>query len=195
MRASLRTLFILAEGLIPRPLGRKRVLKPIAIPQKKERPPTALRRGSFILSCAVFLAAISFASCGKDARLSKTSLAVQEEFGAESADDLCRYGVNYFYGWHDFPVDYEKALDLFKDAAAMQSGEACSWIAEFYQGGYVYKQNYKKAAEWHERAAALGRTESFFMLGVLYECGGHGLKADPKKSQEWYERAAALETD
>ena len=132
---------------------------------------------------------LAFVSCRKEIQLSDASIEMQKEFGAEGADDFCYFGICYFYGWDGFPVDYKKALELFKDAAKMQSGEACAWIGEFYAGGYVYKQNYKKAALWFEKAAALGYMEAFFKLGVLYENGGHGLKADSKKSNYWYEKA------
>lgn len=145
----------------------------------------------FFILHIVILVSLILVSCGYNKRLSNTSREMQEKFGAEKSEDFCQYGIYYFYGRNGFPVDYEKSLELFKDAAKMQNAEACDWIAEFYAGGYVYRQNYKKAAYWLEKAASLGNTEVYFRLGVLYEYGGHGLKANSKKADIWYKKASA----
>ena len=106
-----------------------------------------------------------------------------------SADELFQEGVNYYSGLNGYPVNADKAVDLFYQAAKKGHRDAQSILADMCLNGQGVKKNVEEAIKWYERLAEgddATATNAQARLGKIYdkELG------DKSKAAGWYRKAA-----
>ena len=109
----------------------------------------------------------------------------------EPAEDLYRRAKNYQWGDGGLPKDYEKALDLFKQAAAKGHKKSMTDIGWMNENGFGTPKNIKRAFEWYKKAADLGESMALNNLGWMYT-QGKATKIDYNKAVRLYRRSVAL---
>ena len=85
--------------------------------------------------------------------------------------------------------DYNKAFELFQEAAERGLANAQLCLGIMYAKGEDISQNYDKAFEWYQKAAEQGLTDAQYNLGVMYY-NGQGVPQDYNKAFEWFQKAA-----
>lgn len=88
----------------------------------------------------------------------------------------------------DFP---EKAVALYRRAAAQDDAEAHAGLANLYLSGLGVAKDEKAAFEHFSKAAALGHATSIDVLAKVYREGGLGIAPDPTQAAVWRARAAS----
>ena len=94
----------------------------------------------------------------------------------------------YEHGWGT-SVDYERAAELYTEAAEQGRPDAQHNLARFYEFGRGVAQDYKKAVHWFTKAAEAGSAESQTNLGAMY-AEGLGVPKDTGTAMQWFTRAA-----
>jgi len=85
--------------------------------------------------------------------------------------------------------EYDKALDLWKRAAALSHAEAEFRLGAMYEEGIGVDPDLSAALDWYRRAAEHGSQQAQFNLGHMY-AKGQGVEKDEARAAHWYERAA-----
>jgi len=116
---------------------------------------------------------------------------LEEESRKNSAwawDNLGRF----FFNGLGVEKNYVRALECYRQAAALKSGWAMEQIGWFYENGLGGPKDEAKALEWYRQAAEHGQAWSMGHLGVFYETG-RGTQKNPGEAYRWYRKKA--ETD
>jgi uncharacterized protein len=85
--------------------------------------------------------------------------------------------------------NYEKAAQLFKEAAAAGDANAMNMVGVLYYHGHGVTQDNVQAHQWFEKAANAGNTNAMCNLGALY-AEGKGVAQDFQHALWWYQKAA-----
>lgn len=113
------------------------------------------------------------------------------EAGGGSLDAQLTLGYMYLYGVDGVDIDYVKAFNYYKQAAAQGDNVAINNLGSLYYSGIGTERNLTKAAETFEKAVVAGNTEAAVNLGFLYLTGS-GVIKDNRKAMELFERAAKV---
>jgi TPR repeat protein len=81
--------------------------------------------------------------------------------------------------------DYERARELWREAADYGSAEAQLYLGYLYQSGRVSDPNPQRAIHWYRAAAGQGVAEAQYQLGLMYEVG-EGVPANYDTAERWY---------
>ena len=87
------------------------------------------------------------------------------------------------------PVDYAKAAELYKKAAAEGSGKAMHNLGYLYGQGWGVPRDPAESVKWFRMGAEHGMDRSQDMLGYIY-LKGQGVPRDPPAAAHWFEKAA-----
>lgn len=101
---------------------------------------------------------------------------------------LNRLGMMYYNG-DGVPLDYDKALDLFKKAAEKGLPIAYSNVGTLYLWGKVTAVNAEKARQWFESGSKLGDSSSQYYLATMYR-DGNGVLKNPIKAKDLFLKSA-----
>lgn len=85
-------------------------------------------------------------------------------------------------------VDYERAMELFVEAADEDFAEAQARIAYMYQEGLGVERSYEAAMEWNNRAAMQNNAQAQAQIGYMYHMG-LGVTQNLNEAGRWYARA------
>jgi len=97
-------------------------------------------------------------------------------------------GISYENGL-GIPVDLEKAIYWFKEAAGNGLAEAQNILGSYYETGKVVKQDFREAIILFTKAAEQGHVYAQYELGSLYCRGIEGVH-NLKESLYWFTKAA-----
>jgi TPR repeat protein len=86
--------------------------------------------------------------------------------------------------------DYEKAVRLFRVAAAQGDADAQFLLGAMYENGQGVEQDYAEALKWYRRAAAQGNAAAQLNLGVMYD-NGQGVAQNYAEAVRWLRLSAA----
>lgn len=106
-------------------------------------------------------------------------------------------GDVYYFG-NGVERDYNKAFDIYEQAAMQGDMDAQYRLGDMYFNGEGVEQNYEKAFEWYKKSAALGNLFAQDLLrdtALMNSIGekfykGDGVVHDYGKAFQWYEKAA-----
>jgi enhanced entry protein EnhC len=109
---------------------------------------------------------------------------------ADKNDALGVYdlALMYLYG-KGTPVDYQKAKDLFSEAATQGVPEAMNQLGAIYFNGLGQTRDLHHALSWYQKAAYLGNSDSMYQLGLLAETGVIS-KIDFNDALKYYQEAS-----
>ncbi|STY30303.1 enhanced entry protein EnhC [Legionella wadsworthii] len=112
------------------------------------------------------------------------------EQAAAKGDALGLYNLAlmHLYG-KGVPVNYQKARDLFVDAATHKVHEAMNQLGAIYFNGWGYPRDTQQALSWYKKAAELGDANALYQLGLLSETG-ITTKIDFSNAIKYYEQSA-----
>jgi len=85
--------------------------------------------------------------------------------------------------------DYEKALELYNEAATAGVADAQLLLGFLHFNGDGVAQDFTKSVKWFTEAARQGDARSQAQLGIMYE-NGQGVPQDFGAAAEWFKRAA-----
>ena len=103
-------------------------------------------------------------------------------------------GFAYVVGSGGLPIDYPKAVALFKDAGSHGHVFAQLMVASMYLDGSSLKADAPESVRWLRMAAEQRNTEAFYMLGAILRRGEEGVAADSLEAYKWA-RLAVLTTN
>lgn len=83
---------------------------------------------------------------------------------------------------------YQKAFELYKQAADLGYDSAQVALAQFYELGLGTEKSYTKAADYYQRALEKGNAQAAFRLGNLYE-KGYGVNKSMEQAAHCYLQA------
>ena len=106
---------------------------------------------------------------------------------AHKVKALYAMGLRYKNGLNT-AIDYKKAFECFKAAAALGDPQSIYAVAYFYYKGFVH-QDYTKAATLFRKGAYSGRANSQYFLGLIY-LNGYGVPASKDSGRYWLQAAA-----
>lgn len=110
---------------------------------------------------------------------------------ASGHDEACfKIGRNYFQG-NDTLVNFPRALQWFRKAAAMGDARAMNFIGVMYHQGDALPKNDVHAVAWYRRAAHAGDMYAMHNLALAYK-NARGTPLDYQRAMFWWRRAAAL---
>lgn len=101
---------------------------------------------------------------------------------------LNKLGMMYYNG-DGVPLDYDKALELFKKAAEKGLPVAYSNAGTSYLWGVGTDINAEKARQWFEAGSKLGDSSSQYYLATMYK-NGNGVLKNPIKAKDLFLRSA-----
>ena len=112
-----------------------------------------------------------------------------EESKPESADDLYKKGVDYYFG-RGVQKSEQKASECFRTAAEMgHVVSMCEYAHDCYYGRGIPK-DLTAAVKWYSMAANAGNAVAQYHLGFLCETGQGVERSDCHAAVEWYRKAA-----
>ena len=92
---------------------------------------------------------------------------IQKLIDKGNAFAISNVGSYYFHGQFGYPIDYEKAVELFRKAAELGYAEGYYNLAVCYDKGRAVAKNKKTARHYYELAAMNGHVQSRHNLGIL----------------------------
>lgn len=104
------------------------------------------------------------------------------------SENLYKLGLSYYEG-EKVSKDYQKAFELFNEAAEAGNAQAMYKLYGMYYSGEGVVRDCTKAVEWVRKAAEVGNTDAMTSLGLRYYYGD-GAKKDYEKAADWYSKAA-----
>lgn len=107
----------------------------------------------------------------------------------KTPEQLYEEGRNYYNGKNGVSQDYQKALNLFLQAAEKGHAAAQNMCGHMYYTGKGTTQDYTTAASWHRKAAMQGDMYAQYNMGLCYETG-NGVKQDYVEAFYWYKKSA-----
>lgn len=135
-----------------------------------------------LLLATVLSSSLITAACSAES--SNTEILPNQNTAAE----IYKLGLAYYEG-NSVPQNYEKAFELFQEAANRKYSDAQLNIGGLYENGYGVPQDYDKAFEWYQKAADQGLDLAQLNIGGLYE-NGYSVPQDYDEAFEWYKKAA-----
>jgi len=99
-------------------------------------------------------------------------------------------GRAYHQGGHGVAIDFAKAADLYRKAAAHGNAKAMYNLGYIYHHGQGVQQDDAKATEWFQKAADLHLPAAEFQMGFAYFTGTEGCKEDYPQAIKWLTLAA-----
>ncbi len=109
------------------------------------------------------------------------------------SDALVEEGLDYFYARNGQEVDYEKALEIFQEAAEADNARAWYYVGKIYDTDTYHDtqdKGYSKSTEAYEKSFELGYPLACAALGDVYK-NGNGIMPDYEKARQYYEDAIA----
>lgn len=94
-----------------------------------------------------------------------------------------------YYNGDQVPLDYNKALDLFKSAAENGLLVAYGNTGSLYLWGKGTDANIEKARQWFEAGVKLGDSHSQYYLATMYR-DGNGILKNPQRAKDLFEKSA-----
>lgn len=112
------------------------------------------------------------------------------------AIEYCKKGDCYYYGKNGYPLNYNKALECYRQAAELGSSRAMNDLGIIYEDGTIVEQNLKSAAAWYYRAiqADQKNATAAYNLGRMYY-DGVGIEKDMEKAYTLLGKAVSLGYD
>lgn len=107
---------------------------------------------------------------------------------SDNAEALYQKGCAYYSG-ENGEVDYGKALECFRQAAARGHAAAQTCVGEIYLQGRGVAIDAAVARKWFEKAARQGNAEALLQLGRIYD-RGLGVRTDRDQALDCYRSAA-----
>ena len=105
------------------------------------------------------------------------------------AEDLRRWGLDYYYGDAGPRRDYRLAAEYLRQAAERGDATAQVYIGGMYLDGYGLQRNDQQAARRFQRAASQGDADGQYLLAFLHYYG-KGVRRDYEEAIMWLRRAA-----
>lgn len=120
--------------------------------------------------------------------------ATPEDVQAQTAqrggkDEKYALAMRYMKGEAGVQQNYKKALELFRQAAALGHARSQHLAGFCFRYGKGVPEDMAEAARWYGFAAAQNYAPSQLALGNLY-LRGEGVPKDEAKAADWYRRAA-----
>lgn len=109
----------------------------------------------------------------------------------KSSIDLYNEGYYYYTGTNMYPLNYERALDCFMQAAELGQCEAMNYVAVMYEKGEGVDKNFATALSWYEKAANAGSPFAMVTLASYY-FEGRGVPKNEGRAYGLYEQAYAI---
>jgi hypothetical protein len=94
-----------------------------------------------------------------------------------------------YYAGVIVPLDYAKALDTYKQAAALGDGYAMSMVGVMYDKGQSVPEDPVEALAWFRKGADAGDARAMYNVAVDYEVG-RGTDKDQAQAAVWYRKGA-----
>ena len=85
--------------------------------------------------------------------------------------------------------EYEKAIELYKKAAALGHIGVLNRLGGMYQYGEGVEQSDTEAVKWYRKGAEAGNANAMCNLGWMYE-NGQGVEQSNTEAVKWYKKAA-----
>jgi TPR repeat protein len=98
-------------------------------------------------------------------------------------------GRAYHLGQMGLPVDYAKAADLYRKAAAQGNGKAMYNLGYLYHHGQGFPVDDTTAQHWFQKAADKGVPAAYLELGLSYLVSDEGLPIDHAAAAKWLKLA------
>ena len=111
---------------------------------------------------------------------------IEDEESYDWAELLYSAGYEYFTG-RNMTQDYEKAIQIWKQAVDKGSSEAMFALGNAYYNGEGVNQDYQLAFEWYGNACNLGHANAMYNLARCYE-KGDGVEKNASLALSWYEK-------
>jgi TPR repeat protein len=110
--------------------------------------------------------------------------------GVEKGDGEAEYQLGRAYHRGEgVPLDYAKALELYRKAAEQGNAGAQNNLASMYANGTGVNRDAAEAVKWLRKAAVQGNAKAQDNLGMMIG-RGMGVPKNRKESMEWYRKAA-----
>ena len=90
--------------------------------------------------------------------------------------------------------EYEKAIELYKKAAALGHIGVLNRLGGMYQYGEGVKQSNTEAVKWYRKGAEAGDANAMNNLGWMYR-NGKGVKQSDTEAVKWYRKGAEAGND
>jgi TPR repeat protein len=149
------------------------------------------RRGSDISKSVAPMPEVDQSPRGAAPRTEDKSIAAPPASqSGEDADAAARIdlGDRYYYGI-GVERDYDKAFNLYRQAAEQGSHQGEYYLGWMYDHGRGTQQDYFQAFAWYKKAAESGYAPAQNDIGVLYETG-QAVERDYAKALAWFQKAA-----
>ena len=85
--------------------------------------------------------------------------------------------------------EYEKAIELYKKAAALGHIGVLNRLGWMYQNGEGVEQSDTEAVKWYRKGAEAGNAAAMNNLGAMYK-NGKGVEQSDTEAVRWYRKAA-----
>lgn len=112
------------------------------------------------------------------------------------AVDIYNQGYYYYTGSEGYPLNYNKAMRYFQEAAELGFSEAMNYLGIIYENGEIVAQNYNQAFEWFFRAVQAdpkNANATFNLARMYYE--GKGVERNMVQAHRWFNTSVELGTD
>lgn len=110
------------------------------------------------------------------------------------ADAQNNLGRMYELGEGGLPRDFDKAIELYRKAAAGGCMSAHYNLGAMYRSGRGVSQDHRKAIEWFRRAGRFGDTDAWLALSEIY-FNGEGVPVNFKEAYIWAVLAATTRSE
>ena len=105
---------------------------------------------------------------------------------------MCKLAALYLDGAPGILVDENKALELYKAAAARGKASAQVQLGTFFETGRGgVRRDFQMAAQLYQQSAANGNDDGEYNLGRFIASGLGGLQRDTQEAMRWFEKSAA----
>ncbi len=101
-------------------------------------------------------------------------------------------GCLYYYPHEEFPIDYHKAFNYFKQSAEKGNVEAQLSLGIMCEEGHCPEGSADTAAQWYSKASKAGDARGDYALACCYYNGMGGVKANYGRAVELFRKSARL---
>lgn len=95
----------------------------------------------------------------------------------------------YYYGLAGYNKDFNKAKELYEEAAVLGDAYSKLNLGNMYYEGIGVKKDYAKAKKYYEEAIKEGSVYAYTNMGLLYE-NGFGIDKNYNTAIQWYKKGA-----
>lgn len=111
--------------------------------------------------------------------------------GALQGTCYLQLAFGYEKGWGNLPVDYKKAVEMFKKGTDFGDPDAPFYLSIYYANGEGgLPQSDADAFHYTRLSAQRGYAKAMFAMGSILEFGWFGQSRDMKQAIQWYIKAA-----